>query len=1023
MKSTRIRLFVSICWLVPCLKLTAQSQTSSHADPSASEEKVLTLNPFQVSANADDGYATTETLDGTRFKSNMKDVSANVSIMTPDFLQDIAAVTVDEAFLYSANIENLTEFTQASDGDFAAGILNQSGGRIRGLGDAGRSRDFFRTTIPGDSYNTDRISISSGPNAILFGNSNPGGVVNTGYSRADLARTRYEVSVRADNYGSLRGTIDVNQPIIEDKLGVRLAALSSNQKYWWEPGYKNEDRLYAAISFKPFEGTTLRAYYEDMEWDSIPVRNTRAGDRVTPWIEAGMPLVDNRINPNAPTSTTAGQRNTALNAAYPGVFQSNPNNLIVRLENGAAGSPGFFNAQNQMVRTLGPNNGQLSPDDYTYSLPDDDSVFPRDVNINGNGTRNRAWGKVHGLALEQRLPGGGFFEGTYNRESFEMWASDFTRGFAFVEADANMYLPDGSANPNAGRLYVENGRPRIIARMSEFEEARAQVSYDFDLTDRSGWARWLGRHRMAGMFQRSEFVGNVQQSYDPRLAPAGMTAEQVRQNLNNTAALGGNTVRFPHVRTYLDGPLNAVGNGAYTYSLSFNPLDTPVLDWGDGRTYYGGPDSPAGGISQPTIVNDRIDSWVFGLQSFLLKDRIVLNYGYRNDTASQATYQVQPLDGSGSGFESLLGVAIPSDFGEETSGSTSTKGAVVHLFPWLSAFYNESTTWNQPTQWINPDDGSSINGSVGEGEDYGVMMRFFDNRISLRVNRYTNTNGPTSDVTYRNSIVSAVDLIEDILIDNAEAGNISPVTPPTYFDPNQATVFQRSNLVSQLESTGTEFSLTYNPTRNWRMTLNGGKSDSVASDIGRAWIRYIEERAPIWEPHAALLDLSSNNSTTTVGSTYLGILQTLNQMAQADGQRVEQGREWRVNFVTRYNFTEGRLKGLHVGGGYRWRSKNVLGYRLELVDNAFPFAGAPTQLEVPALDSPIYGDALVNVDAFVGYSRKLGEKVRWKIQLNVRNLFDDRDPVYQRANLHDGFVTRYAVPEPRSFILTNTFTF
>lgn len=59
----------------------------------------------------------------------------------------------------------------------------------------------------------------------------------------------------------------------------------------------------------------------------------------------------------------------------------------------------------------------------------------------------------------------------------------------------------------------------------------------------------------------------------------------------------------------------------------------------------------------------------------------------------------------------------------------------------------------------------------------------------------------------------------------------------------------------------------------------------------------------------------------------------------------------------------------------------------------------------------------------MGYSRRLNNRVNWRIQLNIRNLFDDRDPVAQRANLGEGFVTRYAIPDPRTFILTNTFTF
>ena len=85
--------------------------------------------------------------------------------------------------------------------------------------------------------------------------------------------------------------------------------------------------------------------------------------------------------------------------------------------------------------------------------------------------------------------------------------------------------------------------------------------------------------------------------------------------------------------------------------------------------------------------------------------------------------------------------------------------------------------------------------------------------------------------------------------------------------------------------------------------------------------------------------------------------------------------------------------------------------------------GAPAEILVPSRSAPITGEVTSETELFLGYSRRLGRKVNWRVQLNIRNLFDDQDPMTQRANITSGFVTVYAVPEPRSFILTNTFTF
>ena len=94
-----------------------------------------------------------------------------------------------------------------------------------------------------------------------------------------------------------------------------------------------------------------------------------------------------------------------------------------------------------------------------------------------------------------------------------------------------------------------------------------------------------------------------------------------------------------------------------------------------------------------------------------------------------------------------------------------------------------------------------------------------------------------------------------------------------------------------------------------------------------------------------------------------------------------------------------------------------------MVPNKFKLPGAPTEVLVPARDAAIEGEVLAETELFFGYSRRIGKKLNWRVQLNIRNVFDNQDPMEQRANISQGFVTVYAVPEPRSFILTNTISF
>ena len=126
-------------------------------------------------------------------------------------------------------------------------------------------------------------------------------------------------------------------------------------------------------------------------------------------------------------------------------------------------------------------------------------------------------------------------------------------------------------------------------------------------------------------------------------------------------------------------------------------------------------------------------------------------------------------------------------------------------------------------------------------------------------------------------------------------------------------------------------------------------------------------------------------------------------------------REYRVNVLGNYTFSEGRLAGTKIGAAYRWQDEAAAGYPI----TTDPVYGLP----VKDVLSPYFDETTNFVDVWVGYRRKIfDDKVDWNIQLNIRNLFADNDPVAVQFQ-PDGSVARVAIPAPRQFILSNTFTF
>lgn len=994
--------------LAVSLSLRAQSApTTKPPESGKPADDAVVLNPFEVSAGSDNGYAARDTLAGTRFKTELKDVPSQVSVMTKEFLEDIASVSMEDAYRYSINVENTAEFMSATNasGDFNNGVINtRTSNRIRGLSSPGVTHDFFRTTLQQDAYNTDRLSYSSGPNAILFGNGNPAGIVDTSFIRANLRQPKYTLSLRTDNYQSLRTSLDLNQPVVKDRVALRLAAVKLHDNAWREPGSNDTERFFGTITLKPFAKTTVRAYYEKSTIDQIIPRNTRIGDQVSPWIAAGRPVFDNGLT--TPTASPAATdlvftRNTATKNVFVfGAAAANP-----YLVWGSGGTSTAATVTRYSATTKGPGDApyQSGTDSYLYSLAVGDSISPVDVSVNGNGTRNLMHGSVQGLSVEQQV-GPVFLQLDYNWEKTRNPVSDFLRGIdSAIRVDANKFLPDRvTPNPNLGRYYVE-GSGRVTAFRNDREEVRFMASYELDLTQRS---QWLGRHRFAGLVQISDSIDN-QQDYAARAVPAGTPESTI---IDNYAGAQFNTTNW---RAYLSNPKDASTGSLYYLSLPLDPFKPFKLP--DGSTVYTY-ENPYGATTQSNFNHSRLEGRVVAMQNYFLGGRLVTSVGWRADNSRSAVL-VMPRKTSApnAAVTKFSEIAVPDNWSVYTSGHTQTAGAVAHVFPWLSFFYNHSSTWNPPRAALNPD-GSPIPGSIGDGRDYGVMLRALGDRVSLRVNRYRNTSGPDIS-SFRTQIIPVIQNIEETLQDAADARTI-PQPPKTGYNPNLGTFVY--DLVSDQVAEGYEFELVANPTRNWRLAFSGAKAASEQSNIGGAWIDFIKQRLPLWTQYANLA--GPGTSGTTIGSRFTGVVQTLDLVRQSDGQKSEQGRDWRINLVSRYSFSEGALKGAFVGGGYRWRSKSVTGYLATTVPNEFVYPGAPAQITVPSIKAPLFGRDISEAEAFVGYSHRLGRRVDWRVQLNVRNLFDDGRLIGQRANTA-GALTVFALPEPRSFILTNTFTF
>src|SRR5690606_18260341 len=104
---------------------------------------------------------------------------------------------------------------------------------FRGTGSTGNypTRNYFLYYGVGDAYNTERFEFARGPNSILFGDAQLGGVATTFTKVPRLGDRRAVTALQYDSYGAGRATLDVNQPL-SDRSALRLNGLVQRGRTW-----------------------------------------------------------------------------------------------------------------------------------------------------------------------------------------------------------------------------------------------------------------------------------------------------------------------------------------------------------------------------------------------------------------------------------------------------------------------------------------------------------------------------------------------------------------------------------------------------------------------------------------------------------------------------------------------------------------------------------------------------------------------------------------------------------------------
>ncbi len=210
----------------------------AHSPPAEPEE----IPEIRVTGRQDDGYNIPEATTATRTDTPIRDIPQSIQVVPRQVLEDRQVTRLEEA------LQNVSGVF--SGNNFGGTIDNFN---IRGFADSTTLRDGFKDSftesglILRDPANIEQVEVLKGPASVLYGNVEPGGVVNV-VTKKPLAEPYYNANLAIGTYSFYRPSIDLSGPLTPDQqLLYRLNIAYENAGSFRD--FVNSERVFVAPVF------------------------------------------------------------------------------------------------------------------------------------------------------------------------------------------------------------------------------------------------------------------------------------------------------------------------------------------------------------------------------------------------------------------------------------------------------------------------------------------------------------------------------------------------------------------------------------------------------------------------------------------------------------------------------------------------------------------------------------------------------------------------------------------------------
>lgn len=247
-----------------CLLLTALAvaQTTPSGTPEKKED-VLVLSAFQVTAKADVGYRAGNSVSATRIDTAIKNLPFSISAFTEQFITDIGARDLFDIAQYAPGVTHAAVEFASGNSTYAIRGFNQNPQRNGFVGEA-----YI------DAATIERVEVVKGPASVLYGEVAPGGTVNY-ITKRPAPKPFAGLSVRVGDHNYARTALDLNRPLVVDKLLFRLNAAWENDIEYFEPGHATTTVVAPALTWRITDKIALTVDYQKLRKEEDPPYATR----------------------------------------------------------------------------------------------------------------------------------------------------------------------------------------------------------------------------------------------------------------------------------------------------------------------------------------------------------------------------------------------------------------------------------------------------------------------------------------------------------------------------------------------------------------------------------------------------------------------------------------------------------------------------------------------------------------------------------------------------------------------------